>query len=160
LLPRLGLEEGYTVLEIGPGTGLFTVEAARAVGSEGKVYALDVNPAMLARVLMRAESMGLKNVAPLHGDARSIPLAPGSVHIAFMVGVLGEIPDRGLALREIYRVLKPGGLLSVTEMISDPHWLPGWYVSRLAIRCGFEPYWSEGEPWFRTHTFRKPVLGS
>lgn len=157
LLPRLGLEKGYTVLEIGPGTGVFTVEAARAVGPEGTVYALDINPSMLARVLMRAEDMGLQNIVPLHADARSIPLPAASVDVAFMVGVLGEVPDRYAALRELYRVIKPGGLLSITEMLTDPHYLPGPYISRLAKRCGFDAYWSEGMPWFRTHIFRRPA---
>ncbi len=161
LLPRLGIERGWSVLEVGPGTGLFTVEVAKALGSEGKLYALDLNPSMLARVLMRAEAEGLQNIVPLHADAgSSIPLADNSVHVAFMVAVLGEVRDRAAALRELYRVLRPGGLLSVTEMITDPHWLPGWYISRLARRCGFEPYWSEGGPWFRTHTFRKPALAT
>lgn len=155
LLKRLALQGGETVLELGAGTGVFTVEVARAVGVQGTVYALDISPAMLGRLLMRAERAQVANILPLLADARSIPLPDGSVDIALMVTVLGEVSDRRGALKEIHRVLKSGGLLSITEMMADPHYLPGFYVTALARQCGFETYSIEGMPWFRTYTFRK-----
>ncbi len=113
------LRPSDTVLEIGPGPGYFTVEASRAVGTAGRIVCLDVQPGMIATLRDRLDSQGVSNAATLVGDAASLPLADHCIDRAFLVTVLGEIPDRPGALVELHRVMKPAGVLSILESWND-----------------------------------------
>jgi ubiquinone/menaquinone biosynthesis C-methylase UbiE len=112
---------GERVLEIGPGTGYYTLDLAEWVGAKGSVEILDVQREMLDHTMHRAGERGLENVNPTHGDARQLPYDDDSFDAAVLVTVLGEIPDQDAALREIARVLRPGGRLIVGELFGDPH---------------------------------------
>jgi SAM-dependent methyltransferase len=119
LLERVGVQPGERVLELGPGPGTFTVEAAKLVGPNGRIEAVDIQPGMIGKVRTRVREMGLSNVVTHVAGAYDLPLADASVDRAFLVTVLPEIPDHARALAELRRVLKPGGVLSITDDL-DP----------------------------------------
>jgi ubiquinone/menaquinone biosynthesis C-methylase UbiE len=111
------------VLEIGCGSGAFTADVARAVGVTGEVYALDIQNDMLEqlkRKLGKAGNRDIKNVKPILGNAHALPFKDNFFDLVYLVTVLQEIPDKPRALAEIKRVLKPGGILAVTELLPDP----------------------------------------
>jgi ubiquinone/menaquinone biosynthesis C-methylase UbiE len=123
LVKRSGIKEGMRVLEVGCGSGAFTDHISMAVGDKGEVYASDIQPEMLEQVkkkLMRFENMDIKNVTLTKCDACQIPFEDNYFDLVSMVAVLQEIPDRKKALLEIKRVLKPHGILAITEFIPDP----------------------------------------
>jgi ubiquinone/menaquinone biosynthesis C-methylase UbiE len=112
---------GERVLEIGPGTGYYTLDLAQWVGGEGTIEVFDLQQEMLDHTIRRAREKGLWNVDPTQGDAQDLPYEDDSLDAAILITVLGEIPDQDAALREIARVLRPGGRLVVGELFGDPH---------------------------------------
>jgi ubiquinone/menaquinone biosynthesis C-methylase UbiE len=124
---------GERLLEIGPGTGYYTLDMAEWVGPEGRVEIFDIQQEFLDHTLARAEQGGLSNVVPTQGDATDLPFEDDSVDAVLLTAVLGEIPDRAAALREVARVLRPGGRLVVGELFGDPHFTT---FSSLQGQCG------------------------
>ncbi len=124
LLRMLAPAPGERVLEVGPGTGYYTLDVARNLEPGGQLDALDLQQAMLDELMRRADGRGLSNVVPVRGDARQMPFPDAAFDAAFLVATLGEVPDRDRALRELRRVLKPGGRLIVGEGQPDPHMVP------------------------------------
>jgi SAM-dependent methyltransferase len=114
---------GERILEVGPGTGYYTLDVAEWVKPDGQVDILDLQQEMLDHTMRRAGERGLSNVTPTHSDATGMPYQDGTYDAAFLVVVLGEIPDQDAALRELARVLKPGGRLVVGELLGDPHYV-------------------------------------
>jgi ubiquinone/menaquinone biosynthesis C-methylase UbiE len=112
---------GERILEIGPGTGYYTLDLAQWVGSEGAIEVFDLQQEMLDHTIRRAREKGLWNVNPTQGDAQDLAYEDDSFDAAILITVLGEIPDQDAALREIARVLRPGGRLIVGELFGDPH---------------------------------------
>ena len=140
LLEILEPRAGERVLEIGPGTGYYTFEmAARLDG--GQVDVFDIQQEMLDHVMREANKRGVTNVQPALGDAQALPYADDSFDAAVLITVLGEIPDQERALRELARVLKPGGRLIVGEMFVDPHMVTlgqaarTWRAGRAVVRA-------------------------
>lgn len=123
LLAALNPRPGERILEVGPGTGYYTADVADAVGSTGKVDIFDLQPEMLAHTLRRTARRGLTNISATEGNAERLPYADEIFDGAYLVAVLGEIPDQAAALDELARVLKPGGRLVVGELFGDPHWV-------------------------------------
>jgi SAM-dependent methyltransferase len=121
LRPVLRPEPGERILEVGPGTGYYTLDMAEWVGEAGTIEIFDLQQEFLDHVMRRAAERGLGNVVPIQGDATALPYDDDSMDAVVLVTVLGEIPDRGAALREIARVLKPGGRLVTGELFGDPH---------------------------------------
>jgi ubiquinone/menaquinone biosynthesis C-methylase UbiE len=112
---------GERILEVGPGTGYYALELADWIGPEGKLAIFDLQPEMLDHTARGAADRGLENVEPRQGDAQDLPYPDASFDAAYLVTVLGEIPDQDAALRELRRVLKPDGRLVVGELLGDPH---------------------------------------
>jgi ubiquinone/menaquinone biosynthesis C-methylase UbiE len=155
VLDRIGIRPGERVLELGPGPGMFTVDAARRAGAEGTLIAVDIQPKMIARLEQRVQEAGITNVETHVASAHALPLDDGSVDRAFLITVLPEIPDRGHALTELHRVLRLGGVLSITEEFYDPDYLFLHETVRLVEAAGFRLEESFGNMVVYTANFRK-----
>ncbi len=159
LIERSGIRRGMLVLDLGCGSGAFTPFVARVIGEEGKVYAVDIQPKMLKQLehkLAKAENQDLTNIELKLAGAYSLPFEDETLDLVYMVTVLPEIPDRGRALREIKRALKPGGILSVTEFLPDPEYpLPSTTI-KIGQREGFILDEHTGNLWNYTVRFKKP----
>jgi len=159
LIERSGIKPGMTVIDLGCGNGAFTTFVARAVGKKGKVYAVDIQPKMLQqleRKLARPENQDIKNVELKQASAYELPFEDESIELVYMVTVLQEIPDRGKALREIRRVLRPGGILAVTELLPDLDYPWRSTTIKICQREGFILDASLGNLWNYTVRFKKP----
>src|SRR4051795_1536341 len=119
----LGAKPGERILEVGPGTGYYTLDVAEWVKPDGTVDILDLQQEMLDHTMRRAGERGLSNVTPTQSDATSMPYQDATFDAAYLVTVLGEIPDQDAVLRELARVLRPGGRLVVGELVGDPHYV-------------------------------------
>lgn len=137
ILDRLNIEPGMRVLDVGCGPGRLTIPAAQLVGSTGEVIALDIQPAMLAKLEKRMKDQKIENIRTILGGIGEGLLDHDSFDRAWLVTVLGEIPDPTRAVQEIFHSLKPGGILSVTELLPDPHYQTRTKVRRLAETAGF-----------------------
>lgn len=104
------------LLEIGVGTGYYSCDLAEWVAPEGTLELFDLQREFLDHVMRAAGERGLSNLVPTQGDATALPYEDASVDAVVLTAVLGEIPDTGAALREIRRVLKPGGRLVILEI--------------------------------------------
>jgi ubiquinone/menaquinone biosynthesis C-methylase UbiE len=124
---------GERILEVGPGTGYYTLDIAEEVGADGTVDIFDIQQEMLDHTMRRAKERGFGNVHPTQGDAQALPYDDDSFDAAVLITVLGEIPDQDAALRELKRVLKPGGRLVTGELVGDPH-----YVTEGSLRTRAE----------------------
>jgi SAM-dependent methyltransferase len=159
ILDRLGLRPGQKVLEIGPGPGRLLLPAAKRVLPDGEAVGIDIQPAMIERLERRAKEAGLANLKAILGDATQSHVPEATFDIVFLCTVLGEVPDRTAALTQAYRALKPGGILSITEMAGDPHYQRQSVVRRLAEGVGFHLRSMRGGWWLFTAEFVKPVGG-
>ena len=133
LREALDPQPGERVLEVGPGTGYYSLDVAEWVGPDGRLDVFDLQQEMLDHTTARAGERGLENLHPTLGDARDLPYPDATFDGAFLVTVLGEIPDQVAALRELRRVLKPSGRLVVGELMGDPHVVT---LGRLRERAG------------------------
>ena len=138
LLEILAPGPGERVLEIGPGTGYYSLAVAPAL-DDGTLDTFDISQEFLDNVLRKAGERGIENITATQGDARALPYANHSFDAAFLVAVLGEIPDQDGALRELARVLRPGGRLVVGESLAsgDPHAVTFGKLRRRAESAGF-----------------------
>ena len=136
LREALGPKPGERVLEVGPGTGYYTLDMAEWVAPGGRVDILDLQQPMLDHVARRAGERGIGNIDGTRGDARALPYPDGSFDAAYLVAVLGEVPDQDAALRELARVLRPAGRLAVGELFGDPHWVSPRALRRRAEDAG------------------------
>jgi ubiquinone/menaquinone biosynthesis C-methylase UbiE len=127
---------GERILEIGPGTGYYSLDMAEWVGPGGRLEIFDLQQEFLDHVGRRAAERGLANVAPTRGDATALPYADGEMDAVVLTAVLGEIPDTAAALGEIRRVLKPHGRLVVGELFGDPHFTTRASLGRQAATAG------------------------
>jgi SAM-dependent methyltransferase len=119
----LDAKPGERLLEVGPGTGYYTLPVAKWLEPSGVVEIVDVQREMLDHTLRRAAEAGRQNIFAHQADARRLPFEDGSFDGALLVTVLGEIPDQVAALCELRRVLKPSGRVVVGELFGDPHWV-------------------------------------
>lgn len=138
LVRRLDLAPGMRVLDAGCGPGRLTLPLADAVGTGGEVVALDGQPAMLAKLTERLERHGVANVRPLRATLGGGELAEGDFDRIVLPMVLGEVRDRRAAVRELYAALRPGGVLSITEVFGDPDYRRPATVRREVEEAGLQ----------------------
>ena len=120
LVRQMALHGHERVLELGPGPGYFSPDVANAL-SEGHLILADIQGPMLTKVTRRLQAAGLaERTSAVQSDALALPLPENSVDVAFAVAVLGETPDPVAALKELGRVVRPGGRIVVTEQPGDP----------------------------------------
>jgi CAAX protease family protein len=137
LASQLNLKDNARVLELGPGPGFFSVEIARRV-PQGHLCLVDIQHEMLRKARARLRRAGLGNVSFAQASASALPFAPESFDTAFLVTVLGEVPDPASCLAELRRALRPGGLLSMTELAGDPDRLSADDIAALANAAQLE----------------------
>jgi ubiquinone/menaquinone biosynthesis C-methylase UbiE len=138
IFQRAGLEQGMKLLDVGSGPGRLALPASKLVGAAGEVVALDIQPGMLNKLKARADVMGIENIRLIHAAAGSGKTDEEYFDRAILVTVLGEIPNKLDALTEVKRALKPGGIMSITEVIPDPHFTGQKKVRSLCKDAGFE----------------------
>jgi ubiquinone/menaquinone biosynthesis C-methylase UbiE len=137
IVEHLALQPGMSVVDVGCGPGRVTIPAAKKVGNQGRVVAVDIQAGMLERAKEKARQANVANIEFVQAGAGEGKLERNQFDRALLVTVLGEIPVQDAALKEIFDALKPGGILCVTEIIFDPHFQSRNKVSRLAEAAGF-----------------------
>jgi ubiquinone/menaquinone biosynthesis C-methylase UbiE len=136
LLEILSPAPGERMLEIGPGTGYYSLPVASSLDG-GRLAVFDIQQEMLDHVMRAATERGLTNIEPTLGDAQALPYDDERFDAAYLVTVLGEIPDQDAALSELGRVIRPGGRLVVGELFGDPHMVMLGTLRERAERAGF-----------------------
>jgi ubiquinone/menaquinone biosynthesis C-methylase UbiE len=144
-LERFNVAPGQTVLEVGPGPGYYTPEAVSLIGPSGRLICLDIQRGMLDILGDRLAERGVTNVELIIADATHLPLKDGCADTAFLVTVLGEVPDQGAALRELRWALRDGGNLGFSESFGDPDYVRTGVLEALCAGAGFreERRWRE-----------------
>jgi ubiquinone/menaquinone biosynthesis C-methylase UbiE len=137
---------GERILEIGPGTGYYTLPLAEWIGPDGRLDILDVQQAMLDDTMRRASERGLQNITPTCADAQQLPYPAGTFDAVVLVTALGEIPDQEAAWREMARVLKPAGRIVNGELFGDPHWVSPRAAEQRATAAGLPSHRRLGPP--------------
>ncbi len=150
VLSHLGTIQGLQTGEIGTGVGVITEALAEAVGENGRVWGIDVQPEAVRRTRRRLGRAHLSARAKIVvADATTLPWPNASLDRIVMVAVMGEVPpaDRYRVLQEILRVLGPHGKLMITEFWPDPHYIAAPRLAEMVTRAGFRVERTVGNRW-------------
>ncbi len=129
ILMEVGIKAGFHVLDYGCGPGSYIVPLAKMVGKSGKIYALDIHPLATQSIQKLASKNGLTNVQTIFSDCET-GLPPNSVNVVLLYDILHELNNTTDVLTELYRILKPKGILS----LSDHHLKEEEIESRITSR--------------------------
>jgi len=132
ILQGAGIRPGMKVLEVGCGTGFFTITAARMLGEQGALIAMDMLPQSVEVVTKKVQAADLDNVQVIKGDALDTKLEPESIDEVLIFGVIpAPMLPMDKLLAEMYRILRPGGVMAV--------WPPSW-VHQSIVQSGWFKY--------------------
>jgi len=121
IVDAIDAKPGMTVVDVGCGSGLYTVAVAKAVQPDGIVYAVDIQEGMLEKLKARMEQDGVENITPILADAEGqIPLDDGIADAVFSVAVIPEIPNPVKAMEQIKRLMAEEGVFAEAELLLDP----------------------------------------
>lgn len=158
IIENAQVKEGMIVLDAGCGPGRVTIPAAEKVGQTGRVVAMDLQQACLIKTRGKAAEAHVQNIDYLQAGLGEGKLEEGKFDRALLVTVIGEIPKQQQAMQEVYDCLKVGGILSVTEIMTDPHYTKSKKVEDLAERVGFKKCHFHGNAFAYTINFQKYTL--
>ncbi|TGM72545.1 methyltransferase domain-containing protein [Leptospira mtsangambouensis] len=136
LASRLGLKDDSIVLELGCGPGYFSPFIAKKI-PKGKLYLADIQPEMLQKAQKRVNQKGIKNVELFLTEKESLPFPNNHFDVIYLVTVLGEISEPNTYANEMFRVLKPNGIVSISEQAGDPDSLSLSNVEKVLSPAGF-----------------------
>jgi arsenite methyltransferase len=143
------LREGEAVLDLGSGGGIDVLLSARRVGPKGTVYGLDMTEEMLSLARENARESGVSNVEFLHGFIEDVPLPDASVDVVISNCVINLSTDKPKVMDEMFRVLRPGGRLGISDVVADDTLSPsdraqrGSFVGCIAGALSFSEYRAE-----------------
>jgi ubiquinone/menaquinone biosynthesis C-methylase UbiE len=143
------------VLDVGPGSGTYTLAAARRVGAGGSVVAIDIEPKIVERVRRRAAEEGVTNLEARVADVYDLPFADGEFDAIYLIAVIGEIPRPVRAIAELRRVLAATGTLAFSEMMVDPDYPRARTLIRWAEEAGLRLRDRVGSAWYYALIFEK-----
>ncbi len=145
---------GERILEIGPGVGVHALPVASSLAPGGVLEVLDVQQEMLDDLMERATKARIQNIVATQGDAQKLPYPDNTFDAAYLIGVLGEIPDQHAALQELRRVLKLNGRLVIGDVIIDPDFVSFPALQEQGKRAGFTFERRQGPPFSYFARFR------
>ncbi|MFX0026311.1 MAG: class I SAM-dependent methyltransferase [Candidatus Hermodarchaeota archaeon] len=135
---RLKLDSGMIAVEIGPGKGNYTKVVADKILPNGKVYAIDIQEAIINKLKERVKKENISNIIPMVDDAYNLSLEDESVDRIFAIACLPEIPEPVRALKEFKRILKQDGIISFCELFLDPDYPLRRTEKKWAKKAGLE----------------------
>ena len=147
MVDQLGIRPQMTVLELGCGTGVFTVEITQRLGEGGQLHVVELQEAYLRQAQQRVKAAGLQTrVTFHHSGAYALPIDTDSIDLAVVIATLAQIPERFTALHELRRVLKPGGQRVISEELPDPAYVPPPVMRRWLTAARYRPIGQSGSP--------------
>jgi len=154
LINRLSLAPDHQVLEVGSGPGYFSPSVAQAIPL-GKLVLADIQQEMLLKAKKRLERKKIQNVNYFQCDGDHFDFPDESFDRIFLVTVIGEVENKEAYMLEFYRLLKPKGILSISELAGDPDKITSSDLKTLASKANFEPIQFFGTEKNYTLNFKK-----
>jgi len=134
IVDATGISRGMVVADIGAGTGLFTRLLAQRVGTEGKVYAVDISQPFIENIIRTSRQQGYVNVEGVVNTHKEVALPPASIDLAFLVDTYHHFEYPASMLSSIHQSLKTGGRLVVIDFRRDPQRSSSWIMGH--VRAG------------------------
>jgi arsenite methyltransferase len=155
LVDCLEVQQGMHLLEVGPGSGTYTLSFSDAIGEEGFIAALDIELPVLIGLKKSLNEFEIRNIFPLVADVHHPPFAESTFDAIYMITVIGEIPSAQKALKAFYRIIKPGGKLMFSELVLDPDFPLPRTLRSWAQRARFNFHSYEGNMLTYAITFQR-----
>lgn len=158
IIKASGIKRGMKVVDLGCGSGAYTLEIAKVLGEGSEVYAVDLQEEMLRKLeakLEKADDSNMACISAFVGDAEDLPFDDSSVDAVFITSTLQEFGDKEKALKEIKRVLRDASSLIISEVAFDIDYYMQSTVCKMARNAGFHLYDIKGDFFNYTARFIK-----